>query len=73
MKINIKEEMKRKQEVPRIVSETQVTANDVLEEALRGLSGQLLYHVAQHAAHRIEASRGSADVTQTGVVKENLM
>lgn len=58
--------------VPWIVGEAEVASNDVLEEALRRLGGELLDHVSEDAANSIEPRGSGANVAQTNIIEEDL-
>ncbi len=55
---------------PGVVREAQVAADDVLEQALRGLLralGLADHHVAQHGTHGEKTLSGGADVVESNL------
>merc|ERR1719341_1855164 len=58
---------------PRVVRESQVAANNVLEQPLAGLLGQLDHHLAQDHGHVGEPVVSLADVVQTSLIQEDLL
>jgi hypothetical protein len=71
-KVSTEQEMSMK-EVPKVITESQITTNDMFKESYCLSFNKLVDHIAKDSANCIKPLIGMANICQTSLIQQNFL